>query len=102
MYTLDKVCRPATSRGNEKGGWDLARMCLIWVQLIKKFERNEMPRIDWLDTLTFREIEKINEVCWARDAGQAFTLREPKQRVTRVSHAWATGGTAHAWGRHVH
>jgi hypothetical protein len=29
---------------------------------MKKFERNEMARIDWLDKLTFREIEKINEV----------------------------------------
>jgi phosphatidylinositol 3-kinase len=27
------------------------------------YERGELPRVDWLDKLSFREIERISEVC---------------------------------------
>ena len=35
-------------------------------KLVKKQERGDMPRLDWLDKLAFRQIEKIHAVGTAR------------------------------------
>lgn len=34
------------------------------VQLTKAHRQGHMVKVDWLDRLTFREIEMINEVSW--------------------------------------
>lgn len=34
-------------------------------QLIKRHERGDLPRMDWLDKLAYRQIEKIHKVCLA-------------------------------------
>jgi hypothetical protein len=31
-------------------------------QLMQKYEKRDMPHCDWLDRLTFREIEKLHAV----------------------------------------
>ena len=32
------------------------------VQLVKKYERGDLPKSDWLDNLTFRKMEEIHAV----------------------------------------
>lgn len=32
------------------------------LQLVQKFEKRDMPHLDWLDRMTFKEIEKIHAV----------------------------------------
>lgn len=32
-------------------------------QLMKKFERDDLPKLDWLDTLAFRRMEEVRAVC---------------------------------------
>jgi hypothetical protein len=31
-------------------------------QLVKEYERGDMPRVEWQDSLAFRQIEKIHAV----------------------------------------
>ena len=38
-------------------------LCLS-IQLTKAHRQGHMVKVDWLDRLTFREIEMINEVSW--------------------------------------
>lgn len=44
-------------------------------QLSKKHRNGHMPRVDWLDRLTFREIEMINEKN-KRDSNFMFLMVE--------------------------
>jgi UDP-N-acetylglucosamine transferase subunit ALG13 len=41
-------------------------MCLVFLipfeQLVKDYERGDMARVEWLDVLVFRQIEKIQAV----------------------------------------
>ena len=35
----------------------------MWVlQLVKKYERGDLPKTDWLDKMTFRKMEEIHAV----------------------------------------
>ena len=34
----------------------------MFVQLMKKYERGDLPKTDWLDKLTFRRMEEIHAV----------------------------------------
>jgi len=31
-------------------------------QLVRKFERGDIPKLEWLDRLTFKEIERVHAV----------------------------------------
>lgn len=33
------------------------------VQLVKKYERGDLPKSEWLDKLAFRRMEEIHAVC---------------------------------------
>jgi len=35
---------------------------LGFVQLVQKYEKRDMPHLDWLDKMTFAEIEKVHAV----------------------------------------
>ena len=37
-------------------------LLFVWQQLSKKHHKGRMLKVDWLDRLTFREIEMVNEV----------------------------------------
>jgi phosphatidylinositol 3-kinase len=32
------------------------------LKLVKDYEQGDMPRLDWLDVVTFRQIEKVQAV----------------------------------------
>jgi phosphatidylinositol 3-kinase len=38
------------------------RFWLVTHQLVQKYEKRDMPHLDWLDKMTFAEIEKIHAV----------------------------------------
>ena len=43
------------------GTW--MRLISLCVQLVKKFERGDLPKSDWLDALAFRKMAEIHAVC---------------------------------------
>jgi hypothetical protein len=53
MGRLEKVPRPSHP----------PLVILTRMQLIKKYERGDLPKNDWLDKLAFRRIEEIHAVC---------------------------------------
>lgn len=34
------------------------------VKLVKKYERGDLPKSDWLDKMVFRRMEEIHAVCY--------------------------------------
>ena len=38
-------------------------LTLLVSQLVKKYERGDLPKEDWLDKLAFRKMEEIHAVC---------------------------------------
>jgi phosphatidylinositol 3-kinase len=45
-------------------GWASREMLIYLIsQLVKKYERGDLPKSDWLDTMAFRKMEEIHSVC---------------------------------------
>jgi phosphatidylinositol 3-kinase len=55
MGRLEKVC-PYEFIAGMKANTNLTK-------LVKKYERGDMPKSDWLDKLVFRRMEEIHAVC---------------------------------------
>ena len=36
---------------------------LVSTQIIQRYDQTELPKVKWLDKLSFRKIEKMNQVC---------------------------------------
>lgn len=53
MGRLEKVCEPTPS---------VIRRLNHFGQLVKKYERGDLPKSDWLDNLTFRKMASIHAV----------------------------------------
>lgn len=54
----------------------LLLLCLS-IQLTKAHRQGHMVKVDWLDRLTFREIEMINEVSWFQNRFVYFVEKRP-------------------------
>jgi phosphatidylinositol 3-kinase len=65
-------------------------------KLVKKHERGDIPRLDWLDKLAFRQIEKIHKVCRRLFlpplASATYTLfsSRPSRKSRRISSSTLT------------
>jgi phosphatidylinositol 3-kinase len=48
-------------------------------QLVKKYERGDLPKSDWLDTMAFRKMEEIHAVS---------SLSQPTRKDTSIEPIW--------------
>ena len=56
-------------------------------QLVKKYERGDLPKSDWLDKLTFRKMEEIHAVRWLTEISASCVtfIDRPRQRNQKTS-----------------
>lgn len=52
---------------------EITNTLTIW-QLVKKYERGDLPKSDWLDSLAFRKMEEIHAVCTSLQTSNSWDL----------------------------
>ena len=65
--------------------WSAPTRKFIMVQLVKKYDRGDMPKSDWLDAMAFRKMSEIHTVRSLHIANRTGALirmprRKPKSR----------------------
>jgi hypothetical protein len=63
-------------------------------QLVKDYERGDIFKIDWLDRIAFRQIERVHAVSWRqKDCKNSSSRARPANRITCICTSTFRGST---------